>query len=157
MSRSDTTDELSDMVRRKLRNLTPYWASEVRVDGDFHDSGIVDFMAFRPSMGMEFAHTDGNVELGTFYFVEVKSCMADFTSGHGLNFRGDQNWLVCERKLAEELREKQLLPHNCTVFVPNKPRNRLISYIKTTPEMARRDHSAAFLLFQMMKRGAYDR
>ena len=34
MSRSDTTNELSDMARRKLSNLTPYWASEVRVDGD---------------------------------------------------------------------------------------------------------------------------
>lgn len=156
MSRSDTTDGLSDMVRRKLRNITPYWASEVMVDGGLHNSGIVDFMAFRPSMGVEFACTDGNVELGTFYFVEVKSCMADFTSGHGLNFRGDQNWLVCERELAEELRGKRMLPHNCTVFVPDKPRKRLIPYIKTSPEMARRDHSAAFLLFQMMKRGAYD-
>lgn len=108
------------------------------VDDDLHNSVIVDFMAFRPAMGAQLAHSDGNIELGTFYLVEVKGRLADFASGHGLNFRGDQNRLVCERELAE---------------VPDKSRRRLISHIKTTPDAARRDHSAAFLLFQMMKRG----
>lgn len=123
------------------------------VDDDLHNSVIVDFMAFRPAMGAQLAHSDGNIELGTFYFVEIKGCLADFASGHGLNFRGDQNRLVCERELAEESRRWHLIPFNCTVLVPDKSRRRLISHIKTTPDAARRDHSAAFLLFQMMKSG----
>ena len=85
--------------------------------------------------------------------MEIKGRLADFASGHGLNFRGDQNRLVCERELAEESRQWHLIPFNCTVLVPDKSRRRLISHIKTTPDAARRDHSAAFLLFQMMKRG----
>lgn len=153
MSRRDTTGELSELVRKKLSNLTPYWASEVPVDGGSAGSGIVDFMAFKPATHGHSVMREGELEHGLFYFVEVKSCLADFKSGHGLNFSGDRNWLVCERDLADELREKRMLPQNCTIFVPDAPRKRLLQYITLTPERAQRDHSVAFLLYQMMRRG----
>lgn len=56
---------------------------------------------------------------GRFVFVEVKSCMADFKSGHGLTFRGDDNWLVCPRDLADELHDKMLLPLGVQVYCPD--------------------------------------
>lgn len=153
MNRRDTTEELSELVRKKLANLTPCWASEVPVDGGALGSGIVDFMAFKPATRGYPVMCEAELERGLFYFVEVKSCLADFKSGHGLNFNGDQNWLVCERDLADELREKRMLPQNCTIFVPDAPRKRLLQYITLTPERAQRDHSVAFLLYQMMRRG----
>lgn len=152
MSRADTTAELSGLARRKLSRLTPWWASEVPVDGGAAGSGVVDFMAYRPRTSGHPAGSDGEVELGTFYFVEVKSCMADFESGHGLNFHGDVNWLVCERDLADRLREEGRVPFGCKVYVPDKPRRRLIKYIENDWERPVREHGAAFLLFQMMRR-----
>lgn len=59
------------------------------------------------------------LEHGRFVFVEVKSCMADFKSGHGLTFRGDDNWLVCPRDLADELHDKMLLPLGVQVYCPD--------------------------------------
>lgn len=56
---------------------------------------------------------------GRFVFVEVKSCMADFKSGYGLTFRGDDNWLVCPRDLADELHDKMLLPLGVQVYCPD--------------------------------------
>lgn len=153
MSRKDTTAELSGLVRKKLSNLTACWASEVPVDGGADGSGVVDFMAFKPATHGHPVMCEAELERGLFYFVEVKSCLADFKSGHGLNFNGDRNWLVCERELAEELRDKCMLPQNCTVLIPDAPRRRLLQYFKLTPERAQREHSAAFLLYQMMRRG----
>lgn len=45
--------------------------------------------------------------------------MADFKSGHGLTFRGDDNWLVCPRDLADELHDKMLLPLGVRVYCPD--------------------------------------
>ncbi len=64
-----------------------------------------------------------SVELGEFSCYEVKSCMADFKSGHGLTFYGDVNYLVTTRELAEELRVNYLLPRNINqVLTPSKKR-----------------------------------
>lgn len=51
--------------------------------------------------------------------IVIKSCMADFKSGHGLTFRGDDNWLVCPRDLADELHDKMLLPLGVQVYCPD--------------------------------------
>lgn len=75
----------------------------------------VDFMAFSPGVGGR----NMKLEHGRFVFVEVKSCMADFKSGHGLTFRGDDNWLVCPRDLADELHDKMLLPMGVQVYCPD--------------------------------------
>ena len=53
--------------------------------------------------------TAAELESGTFTFVEVKSCMDDFTSGHGRTFEGDENWLVCPLELADSLASKGML------------------------------------------------
>ena len=105
MGRKDTTAELSELVRKRLANSTPYWAEQVDVEPARYGScGIVDFMAFYPAWSqLQGVPSRVAVEQGRFDFYEVKSCMDDFNSGHGLNFYGDRNFLVCERELADEL------------------------------------------------------
>lgn len=111
MNRSDVTEELSEKVEKKLRSQFALVAREVWVD----PAHRVDFMAFSPGVGGR----NMKLEHGRFVFVEVKSCMADFKSGHGLTFRGDDNWLVCPRDLADELHDKMLLPLGVQVYCPD--------------------------------------
>lgn len=85
-------------------------AQEVWVDPDHR----VDFVAFSPGSGGR----NAALEHGRFVFVEVKSCMADFKSGHGLTFHGDQNWLVCPRDLAHELYDKRSCRSACRSTAP---------------------------------------
>lgn len=101
--RDKTTSELSERVLARLRREYSLVASEVWVDDDHR----VDFVGFRPERLSMFP---SSIERGEFVFVEVKSCMADFKSGHGLTFWGDANWLVCPPDLAQSLYETRQLP-----------------------------------------------
>ena len=83
--RSDVTASLSGKVVAKLRREFALVAQEVWVDSRHR----VDFVAFSPGVGGR----NCALEHGKFVFVEVKSCMDDFKSGHGLTFLGDENWL----------------------------------------------------------------
>lgn len=112
MSRKDVTADLSEKVAKKLRREHAFVAQEVWVDDDHR----VDFVAFTPGRGGR----NAKLEHGRFVFVEVKSCMADFKSGHGLTFLGDENWLVCPRELADKLRDEQLLPFGVQVYCPDR-------------------------------------
>ena len=112
MNRKDVTADLSEKVAKKLRMECVFVAQEVWVDDDHR----VDFVAFTPGLGGR----NMKLEHGRFIFVEVKSCMADFKSGHGLTFLGDENWLVCPRDLATELYEKRLLPFGVKVYCPDR-------------------------------------
>lgn len=91
-NRRETTAELSAKALKRLRKEFNLVSSEVWVD----EAHRVDFVAYRLGTG----YTNAAAERGAFCFVEVKSCMDDFTSGHGRTFEGDENWLVCPRKLA---------------------------------------------------------
>ena len=105
--RGDVTADLSGKVVAKLRREFALVAQEVWVDSCHR----VDFVAFSPGVGGR----NCALEHGKFVFVEVKSCMADFKSGHGLTFLGDENWLVCPRDLADELHDRRLLPSGVQV------------------------------------------
>ena len=110
--REETTEELSERVLARLRREYSLVSSEVWVD-DVHR---VDFVGFRPARNSPFP---SSIERGEFVFVEVKSCMNDFKSGHGLTFRGDANWLVCPPDLAQTLYETRQLPKDAAVFCPD--------------------------------------
>ena len=110
--RDETTSELSERVLARLRREYSLVASEVWVDDDHR----VDFVGFRPERLSTFP---SSIERGEFVFVEVKSCMADFKSGHGLTFLGDANWLVCPSDLAQTLYETRHLPRDATVYCPD--------------------------------------
>lgn len=110
--RDDITSDLSERVLARLRHEYSLVASEVWVDDDHR----VDFVAFRPERLSPFP---SSIERGEFVFVEVKSCMADYQSGHGLTFQGDLNWLVCPQSLAETLHQTLGLPKDSQVFCPD--------------------------------------
>lgn len=154
-SRPETTRALSDMVEARLRGKA-YWAREVLLGATDARSPRVDYMSFRLHPSSSLAITPGLIEHGEFSCYEVKSCMADFKSGHGLNFVGDRNFLVCERELADKLYEQQLIPLDCTVLCPNKPRTALREVYNTVGgRIPRRNHSAAELLFSMVVSGIF--
>lgn len=141
-NRRDITAELSAKALKRLRRDFNLVASEVWVD----EAHRVDFVAYRIGSG----YTNAAAERGEFCFVEVKSCMDDFTSGHGRTFEGDENWLVCPRELADALRDKLQLPRNCKVLCPDAAGNLRVAY--DTSELGRsfRKLSTAALLLQMV-------
>lgn len=106
-NRGEVTAELSEKVWARLCRENALVASEVWVD----DASRVDFVANHA--------TAAELESGTFTFVEVKSCMDDFTSGHGRTFEGDENWLVCPLELADSLASKGMLPKGAAVYSPD--------------------------------------
>ena len=86
-NRGEVTAELSEKVWARLCRENALVASEVWVD----DARRVDFVAYRPHRPRDRSSnhaTAAELESGTFTFVEVKSCMDDFTSGHGRTFEG---------------------------------------------------------------------
>ena len=142
MTREDTTSDLSAKVLKKLRREFTLVAQEVWVDEEHR----VDFVGFKPSVSTPYPAA---LERGTFVFVEVKSCMADFKSGHGLTFDGDANWLVCPQALCEELRERQMLPYRTAVLCPDK-RGALRECIRAGTYGDSRKASALELLWRMV-------
>ena len=101
---------LSCELERQILSKFPLWASEVKLNsgevfGGFQLTGRVDYMAFEP---LNMSKSLRSIEAGTIHVFEVKSCMADLKSGHGMNRVGDVNWLVCTKKLWTEIIEKNI-------------------------------------------------
>lgn len=149
--RRETTAKLSSLVEKRLRNRTPYYASEVRT---FASMGAwvprVDYMAFCPNWRTHEDPSPITVEHGVFEFYEVKSCMADFDSGHGLNFEGDENFLVCTRQLAERLRDEMRLPSCAHVLVPDFKWEKLVTMFKPSSLHSTRKRCASELLLCLL-------
>ena len=125
MSRSDITAILSSLVEKRLNNRVAYWASEVSFDKGTQNWRRIDYVGFKPYTP-NYAVEPVSVELGRFECYEVKSCLADFESGHGLTFYGDLNYLVTTVELAETLRVSHRLPRNIDqVLVPSKKGDKL--------------------------------
>lgn len=126
MSRSDITAILSSLVEKRLNNRVAYWASEVSFDKGTQNWRRIDYMGFKP-FTPGYVTMPASVELGEFSCYEIKSCMEDFTSGHGLTFYGDVNYLVTTRELAEQLRVTYRLPRNINqVLTPSKKGDKLV-------------------------------
>lgn len=110
MKRSEITRLLDkELVRLRLtkRNAYSYWGHEVWLDRYSEHERRVDFVEFVPYDGP--MHGDAaHIEHGTFSFYEVKSCVADLRSGHGLNFEGDENWLVMPVELYDRYKELKI-------------------------------------------------
>ena len=82
---------LSSLVEKRLNNRVAYWASEVSFDRATPNERRIDYMGFKP-FTPGYVTMPASVELGEFSCYEIKSCMEDFTSGHGLTFYGDVNY-----------------------------------------------------------------
>lgn len=146
--REETTEELSERVLARLRREYSLVSSEVWVD-DVHR---VDFVGFRPARNSPFP---SSIERGEFVFVEVKSCMNDFKSGHGLTFRGDANWLVCPPDLAQTLYETRQLPKDAAVFCPDARGRLQKKFDLGIGSGSSRIASVSELLFRMVNHSAY--
>lgn len=141
--RGDVTADLSRKVVAKLRRKFALVAQEVWTDPDHR----VDFVAFSPGIGGR----NMKLEHGRFVFVEVKSCMADFKSGHGLTFRGDENWLVCPRNLADELHDRRLIPPGVQVYCPDNGGSLRLRYdLGMRGNLNLREDSTLCLLWAML-------
>lgn len=155
MTRSDITNMLSGLVEKRLRSRHMFWAPEVSFDKSTADYRRIDYVAFKPHTPNYYPDPT-SVELGVFECYEVKSCMSDFQSGHGLTFYGDRNFLVTTAEFAEELRVKMLTPRGIDgVLVPNKPGTALISkYANENPQMlaqSYRRRCASEMLWAIMR------
>lgn len=109
LSRKETTSLLNrELVRCKLerQNAYAYWAHEVEVH-DWRIGKLVraDFVQFEP-FGYHTAIDAGLIEKGMFTFYEVKSCIDDLKSGHGLNFFGDRNYIVMPVEVFPEYKRR---------------------------------------------------
>lgn len=124
-SRAQTTRILSSLVEKRLNANRMYWSAEVTFDKSTDRERRIDYVAFKPYTP-EYRYECYSVELGTFGCYEVKSCLEDFQSGHGMSFYGDDNYLVCEYGRADYLRRHGMLPEGVHVLVPDRNHTRLL-------------------------------
>ena len=135
--RPDVTRILSDLVAKSLTSQNAYWAAEVNFDKNTSAERRIDFVGFKPCTP-DYVVEPTSVELGTFSCYEVKSGRADFTSGHGLTFYGDENYLVCTVEFAEELQYRNMqeglkMPMNLNaILCPDKTGSRLYQKYKVS-------------------------
>lgn len=119
MNRKETTKFLSELlIKRKLTGMGKYYASEVTLDygkGKGKEKRV-DFMQFVPQNQISIS----GIEKGIFIFYEIKSCKADFDSGWGLNFEGEQNYIVTTMEAYKAIIKDQFLPFGigCLVACP---------------------------------------
>lgn len=149
--RRQTTEKLSALVEKRLHRSTPYWADEVSTSASMGAwVPRVDYMAFYPNWRTSEDPSPVTTEHGTFEFYEVKSCLADFESGHGLNFEGDKNFLVCTRELAVRLRDETMLPIYAHVLVPDAKWGKLITMFEPQSEYSTRKRCTSELLLCLL-------
>ena len=119
--RTQITEFLSDtLVRTRLTGMGKYYAREVTFDyGKGKGKQIrVDYMQFIP----ENQYSVAGIEKGEFICYEIKSCVEDVFSGHGLNAEGERNYIVTTMDTWKRLIDlnnngKKTFPHEFGVLV----------------------------------------
>lgn len=111
MNRKETTAFLGRLLERELSGIGKHYAKEVTVDYGSSTEKRIDFLQFKPPSGM----FQSSIEKGIFICYEIKSCPQDVYSGNGLNFLGEQNYIVTTmetyKKLQPDMREGKLWDH----------------------------------------------
>lgn len=103
MDRAEITRFLSDiLISSRLTGQGKYYASEVSIDWGTDRVKRVDFLQFCPA---NVTSVDG-IEKGKFICYEVKSCVEDVFSGNGLNFIGEQNYIVTTMQTWKDLQPR---------------------------------------------------
>lgn len=124
MQRTQTTDILSALTEKMIScdyDSRAYWSKEVTFDYGTPNQVRVDYMKFEP-----LNNSVSGIEKGDFYCYEIKSCVEDFNSGHGLNFIGDYNYIVCTNELYEWLSQNNKLPFGIGVYTPAEDMSNLV-------------------------------
>lgn len=110
MKRADKTNLLSRLLETKLICDQTYWAREVSLDFNTAHRKRVDYMAFKPKN-----QSTSGIEKGIFTCYEIKSCLDDYKSGHGLNFIGEKNYIVTDMITYKKIQYE--IDHNIGVYV----------------------------------------
>ena len=100
MDRSLTTKLLTNLVIADISD-KPYYAKEVTLDWGTKNVKRVDVMHFSPAGVIHVS----DIEKGIFTCYEIKSCLQDLYSGHGLNFFGEKNYIVMTMQLYKEMQK----------------------------------------------------
>ncbi len=95
IDRAAITSGLSELIESHLSKTGGPWAKEVSIES--LDRVRPDFMSVEASKGV-YAKVS-NIERACVTIYEVKSCLADYMSGNGLNDIGDFNYIVCPYEL----------------------------------------------------------
>lgn len=136
MNRKDTTAFLSGLLERKLSGIGKHYAKEVTVDYGSTNEKRIDYLQFKPPSGMFV----GSIEKGIFICYEIKSCLRDVYSGNGLNFLGEQNYIVTTMEtyklLQPDMREGKLQKH---IDSTNPESSRYFGIMVAVPE-GRKDY-----------------
>ena len=114
-SRKEITKKISLILEKHLNPKNDsriYYAKEVTFDYATSHAIRVDYMLFKPVN-----NSTSGLEHGNFYCYEIKSCLEDFNSGHGLNFIGDYNYIVTTADVYEQIQKK--LSWKVGVYVAN--------------------------------------
>lgn len=90
MGRREITAGLSTLLERQLEQTTCVWGREVSIEA--LERCRPDYLSVSANFG-KFAAVS-SIERAEVTVYEIKSCLADFKSGHGVNEIGDNNWLV---------------------------------------------------------------
>lgn len=99
MKRKETTKFLTELLEEKLQG--KYYAKEVTLDyGTIHPKRV-DVVQFISSGAI----CSSQIEKGEFICYEVKSCIEDVYSGHGLRFYGERNFIVTTMETYKELQK----------------------------------------------------
>ena len=101
MNRKETTKLLTDILIADRLSDRKYYAKEVSVDYGKENTKRIDVMEFVPQNVL---HVSG-IEKGHFVCYEIKSCKADIFSGNGLNFLGEENYIVTTMETYKKLCE----------------------------------------------------
>lgn len=119
IERNAVTAGLSALVERHLSASGRLWAKEVSFygrDDPWRAAYRVDYMdASAVHGGCARLH---EVESARITVYEVKSCMADLKSGHGLNCIGDSNVIVMPMALYDRLLDAGEFPRGWSVMYP---------------------------------------
>ena len=99
MTRKETTKFLTDLLITDRLLDRQYYAKEVTVDANTSKAKRVDVMQFVPAGVFHVS----DIEKGRFICYEIKSCIQDIYSGNGLNFIGDENYIVTTAETYKKL------------------------------------------------------
>lgn len=122
-----------------------YWANEVTYDYTLANPIRVDYMRFKPRNTLP-----SGLEQSEFMAYEVKSCKADFDSGHGLNFVADLNYVVVPPTLVDYAREHNPFGVGIYTTVPDIVHGEVLKCVKPSRRFPRR-RPALELLFGMTR------
>lgn len=105
MGRKKITECLNKLVEIRLNSVNHYWSNEVTFDYGVKGECRIDYLQFVPENQL---CVDG-IEKGVFRGYEVKSCKEDFSSGCGLNFLCEYNYIVMTMWTYKDLMDRNML------------------------------------------------